>query len=184
MRIAATARPLAVLGLLALIAAAGCGTQATALPTLDEDSAIFVGVEPSIVTEVLAHPQAQAMLDEEGTADDDSGSSGEERRDSLAQGIAINFVMCRATAEAYKSWLSSGVRPATPRVPTVAEPQEPSYSDWLDLQDRLDGLFMSGDPAQVRDRFLTGAGSCGEWIPAVPGDVSGPTIEDEIEDFG
>lgn len=37
----------------------------------------------------------------------------------------------------------------------------------------------SRDPENLRDRLI-GEGRCGEWIPAQPGDVSGPTIEDIV----
>lgn len=150
----------------------GCGSEDAALPPAG--SSIFDGLNAQVVTEVLANPDAASKITDEDSA---------EAQASMAQGIVINFIVCRQVAADYRSWLTTGARPALARLPTPSHPQQPSYGDWQLGRTHLQGLFDSGDPAQVRN-YLTGESSCGHWIPAKPGDVSGPTIEDSLKDVG
>lgn len=146
----------------------GCSSDGDA--GVGTDSAAFAGIDGDVAREVLSNPVSSAKIEEETT---------ESSRASMAQGIALNFIMCRSTAQLYQDWVRTGVAPELPAVPTVDEPQQPAYDDTLLTQERLGDLIASGDPAELLG-FLTGESSCGHWIPATPGDVSGPTIEDSL----
>lgn len=135
---------------------------------------MFDGLDPAVVSEVLANPEARLKILEEETIS---------ARDSMAQGIVINFLTCREVAAGYRRWVTAGVRPTLKPVPTVAEPKQPSYGDAQGIHDRLEALIASGDPSQLK-QTLEGPSSCAHWIPAKPGDVSGPTIEDSLKDVG
>ncbi|RNL60583.1 hypothetical protein EFK50_19905 [Nocardioides marmoriginsengisoli] len=150
--------------------AAGCGSDEPA--SLRADAPVFQGLDGKVVAEVLANPDASRKIAEEET---------DSARDSMAQGIVINFVTCREVAAAYRSWLTTGVRPELAPVPAVRSPQEPSYTDARGIREHLVARILSGDPSQLR-AYLEGPSSCGHWIPAVPGDVSGPTIEDSLKE--
>jgi len=101
----------------------------------------------------------------------------------MAQGIVINFMTCREVAAGYRTWVTQGVRPKLRPVPSVGAEKQPSYDDAKAIRDRLESLIASGDPSQLRVT-LEGPSSCGHWIPAKPGDVSGPTIEDSLKGIG
>lgn len=153
--------------------AAACSSQDDlALPAAS--APVFDGLDPAVVSEVLANPEASRKILEEETIS---------ARDSMAQGIVINFLTCREVASDYRTWVTTGVRPSLKPVPVVAEPKQPSYGDAQAIHDRLESYVASGDPSQLA-QTLTGPSSCGHWIPAKPGDVSGPTIEDSLKDVG
>lgn len=144
----------------------GCASD----PALSASSDAFAGLDPAVTEEVLAHPAAKQKIAEEPA----------ETRESMAQGIVRNFIVCRAAHEAYQSWMTSGVSPTLAPLPEPRSPREPSHSDWITAYERLEAHVTSGEPEQLRS-WLTGTGSCGEWIPAAPGDASGPTIKDAVE---
>jgi len=160
------------LACVATVAACGGGSETVRLPSAG--SAMFDGLPTAVVSEVLENPDATRKILEEETVS---------ARDSMAQGIVINFMTCREVAAAYRQWVTEGVRPHLAAVPTVSAPQEPSYPDAQAIHARLESLVASGDPSQL-EATLKGPSSCGHWIPARPGDVSGPTIEDSLEDIG
>lgn len=166
---------IATLALVGVAITAGCspdsGDERSNLPPTASE--IFAGLDRPLVEEVLANPNASRKIAEEET---------ESARHSMAQGIVINFWTCRWVAGAYREWVTQGRRPDVPPVPRVGAPQEPSYGDALVIRDSLAARVASGDPSALRE-YLTGPSSCGHWIPAEPGDVSGPTIEDSLEDL-
>lgn len=140
---------------------------------MDSQSEAFAGLDPVVVEEVLANPDATRKIGEEET---------NSARASMAQGIVINFMTCRSVASAYATWVLEGVRPTLPTVPEVTVPKEPSYGDARAIHQRLVTAIDSGDPSRLR-AYLEGPSSCGHWIPAKPGDVSGPTIEDALKEI-
>lgn len=135
---------------------------------------MFEGLPPAVVAEVLENPDASRKILEEETAS---------ARDSMAQGIAINFITCREVAAGYRSWVTDGIRPTLKPVAKVGAEKQPSYGDAQVVRDHLESLIASGDPSQLK-ATLEGPSSCGHWIPAEPGDVSGPTIEDSLKGIG
>jgi len=150
----------------ALLVSAGC-SRGAAVASSDE---YFHGLDPSAVAEVLANPVAMQKISEEppGT------------RGSMAQGIVINFLVCRDAARVYRKWIRVGVRPSLAPLPVPEVPMTPSYPDWERSYADLKGRIASGDIDQLRF-WLTAEGSCGRWIPAEPYDVSGPTISEALE---
>ncbi len=145
----------------------GCGGEAE---TLSADAPHFEGLDSIVVAEIIDNPDVRQKIEEEPAA----------TKESLAQGIAINFTVCRDALRVYQELEDTGVTPALNPLPAPINPMEPSHSDWdksyTDLVTRAD----SGELEQLRF-WLTANGSCGPWIPATPGDATGPSIEDVIE---
>ena len=147
---------------------AGCGGD-----DLTPESDTFAGVDPAVVAEVRESPVAWGKVEQEDEA----------TRASLAQGIARNFVQCRAAFGAYESWVTTGQTPPVPELPSVTHPLEPGNSALESDHAFVEAAIASGEPGKLRD-FLVGEARCGEWIPAEPGAVDGPTIEDAVEELG
>jgi len=68
-------------------------------------------------------------------------------------------------------------------MPVPDQPVEPSNATTVMAHETITRALESGDPQPLR-QFLVGEGTCGQWIPAEPGDVSGPTIADEVQGLG
>ena len=144
---------------------AGCSDSILSSPDAD----VFQGLDPTVVSEVLANPAARAKIETEP----------KEGQPGLAQGIVMNFIVCRDLLKDYQQWQQTGIAPTLKPLPRPTNPDPLTDEDWelsyLDIKESIE----SGDPEELRD-LLTGNPSCGEWIPAQPGDISGPTIEDVI----
>ena len=92
-------------------AAAACGsTDDGQLDLPSADAVMFDGLPSAVVSEVLANPDASRKILEEETTS---------ARDSMAQGIVINFMTCREVAAGYQSWVTQGIRPELEPVPAV-----------------------------------------------------------------
>ena len=142
-------------------------------PAPTASSNYFDGLDGAVVAEVLANPVAMRKVAEEPTS----------TRSSMAQGIVRNFEQCRTAFQAYQSWLTTGVVPAPPQLSDPAEPIEPSNAAVVQSARMISDALDSGDPGGLR-HFLTGNGSCGQWIPAEPGDLKGQTIKAAVESLG
>lgn len=140
---------------------------------LDADDDAFEGLDPEVVTEVMANPVAWGKVQ----------SEEDETRASMAQGIVRNFVQCRGAFDAYRSWVTTGTTPEVPALDAVAHPLEPATSAIENAQAYIADAIASGEPAQLKD-FLVGEARCGEWIPVEPGRPDGPTIEDAVGALG
>lgn len=154
--------------LAALLVAACSGNADASVESVD--ARVFAGLDPVVVQEVLDNPIAMGKINEEP----------EDSRESMAQGIVRNFEVCRDAAAFYSEWLGTGEKPDLAPLPVPEDPREPSNSAWDADYGLLTAAADSGDPQLVRD-WLTLVGSCGQWIPATPGDVNGPTIAEVIE---
>ena len=151
---------------LCIVALSGCGETTE----ISVESEVFSGLDPVVVSEVFANTVAQQRIAEEPP----------ETRESMAQGITRNFIVCRDAYRAYDDWIHTGTAPELEPLPIPTSPREPSSSDWTKSYQSLQDRVSSGEVQQLRE-WLTATGSCGQWIPATPGDVSGPTISDAIE---
>ena len=144
---------------------AGCSGSILSSP----DSDVFQGLDPAVVSEILENPTVRTKIERRPKED----------QPGLAQGIAINFIVCRDMLHDYQQWQNTGIAPTLRPLPRPSNPDPLTADHWelryIDIKESIE----SGDPEQLRD-FLTGEGSCGEWIPAQPGDISGPTIEDVV----
>lgn len=131
---------------------------------------IFAGLPPQVVNEVLQNPEAQANI-----AMPVSGQA----RDALWQGMVGNFVFCRQMLSFYETWHSTGAKPAS--FPTPVTPEHPlsSYQDVLNTYAFYKTRVATGDIRVLQDLLLNDSG-CGKWIPATPGDSTGPTIADVV----
>ncbi len=150
---------------LLLVSACSSGTSQPAA-----GSAEFGGLDKAVVSEVLHNPVAMKKISEEPVA----------TRASMAQGIVVNFEVCRDAYRVFDAWTTTGQAPALAPLPTPTSPQEPSYTDWKVSYGLLRNRIASGEIDQLRD-WLTLSGSCGTWIPAKPGDANGPTIRDAVQ---
>ena len=143
----------------------GCSDSILSSPDAD----VFQGLDPTVVSEVLANPTVRTKI-ERRAKDEQPG---------LAQGIVINFIVCRDMLRVYQEWQRSGVPPKLQPLPHHANPDPITAESWELKYSGIKESADSGDPENLRD-WLIGEGRCGEWIPAQPGDISGPTIEDVV----
>ena len=165
-------------GVTALVSAAIFSTMAGAYAPVESrilpaGSVIFEGLPKDVVSEVLANPTAQAnvaMWPEEET----------EGRNALWQGMVINFTQCRQMLSIYEEWRATG-EPA--RLPTLVLPSHP-VGDVIATARQVDSsyreLLAQANRSQLGE-LLKNESGCGVWIPAKPGDVSGPVIADVVE---
>ena len=137
------------------------------------DSLVFAGLPKDVVNEVLANPRAQRNVKMWPSAATD-------QRNALWQGMVINFVECRNVLAAYQSWNSSGKVPTLPAVALPATPVGAVVKDAMLVDGFYRSEIKSGDVARLRVDLLNESG-CGVWIPARPGDATGPTIADTIK---
>lgn len=140
---------------------AGCGPDQMAT-----DAIHFEGLDTAVAAEVLSHPRAQRFIDQGG-----------DMKPNIAQAITLNFILCRDAMRAYQEWISTGLPPTLDPMPEPVHPQQYAYSDARNDYNTYEQSIQSGDP-QVLLSLITGQYTCGRWIPARPGDLSGPTIED------
>lgn len=151
-----------VLALLA-IGMVGCGPE-----QMTTDAPHFEGLDPKVVAEVLSHPRARLFIDQ-----------SEDWKPNIAQTITLNFILCRDAMRAYRQWTSTGIPPALAPMPEPVHPQQYAYSDARHQYNDYNQAIQSGDP-QVLLSLITGQQTCGAWIPARPGELSGPTIEEVL----
>jgi len=152
---------------ISLIAVAGC----TRADPLSVDAEYFEGLDRAVVAEVLDHPAALQKIEEEPSA----------TRESLAQAIVINFMTCRDALRVYQGWVNTGVAPSLEPLPAPTNPREPGFASNQSQYALFEASIDSGELEQLRFS-LTAQASCGEWIPALPGDAAGPTIKDVVEE--
>ena len=127
---------------------------------------VFQGLDPKVVSEVLANPAAQnnaAILNDDA-----------ERR-SMWQGMVGAFVMCRQMLGVYDRWIKTGEAPQTFPSPEIPRAPEASFQEIQMLYAYFKKAVVSGDIDQLREHLTNQAG-CGNWIPAKPNDAGGPTI--------
>ena len=137
------------------VALSVCGGDAE----VSKDASYFEGLDPDVVAEVLNDPVAAQKIEEEP----------EETKASMAQGIVRNYIICREAFRVYEEWTTTGQVPKLEPIPSPANPEEPSNESVEDDYSSVKAAIESGEPQQLRQR-LTAEGSCGQWIPAEPGD--------------
>jgi hypothetical protein len=147
----------------------GC---ATAGAELSASEPAFAGLDAAVVAEVLGSPAARTNV-----AGDDPAVAA-----SRYQGMVRNFTACRDALTVYQEWVATGVAPLLPVQPA---PDNPAASDKAMKQviARLEREAASGDISLLRAE-LTNDSGCGAWIPAEPGNASGPTIADVVNGRG
>jgi hypothetical protein len=159
-----------VVAVVATVGANGPATRNEAWPTAD--SPIFAGLPAAVVAEVLANPKAQAnirIVPPEDTA----------RRATLWQGMVTDFVQCRALLGVYRTWTATGKAPQAPASLVPTTPTEDTLRESQIVDSFYRSEIASGDIRRLRSDLLNESG-CGVWIPATPGDVTGPTIADVV----
>lgn len=154
---------------LALLLVTACGNSGT---TVTADDPVLAGLDPALVQEVLNNPSAKQNLQD--TRDDEAATR------SLAQGMVTNFSDCRTAARLYQSWKRTAKAPALPSFVTPSSPVEPANWGMKQFRSEVKSALDSGDPQNLVG-LITGESSCGEWIPATPGDVNGPTIAQSLK---
>jgi hypothetical protein len=132
---------------------------------------IFDGLPPDVVVEVLNNPAAQANIAMPLPTED---------RDSMWQGMVGNFVMCRQLLDVYTTWRRTGAPPAQElAIVRPDHPLQPSYGD-LQMLYKYYGEHIRNGQVTTLATDLTNDSGCGKWIPAAPGDSSGPTIAEVV----
>lgn len=149
-----------------LIAVAGCAFESP----LSLEADYFEGLDDAVVAEVLGNPIARQKIEDEPIL----------TRGSMAQGIVINFITCRDALRVYQGWSSTGVAPDLEPLPIPTYPLEPSFSGNEIQYGLFETSIGSGELDQLRSS-LTAEGSCGQWIPAIPGAPDGPTVKEAVE---
>jgi hypothetical protein len=136
---------------------------------LSPDDPAFSGLPAAVVMEVLDSPRAHEAAD------------GVERANILPmyQGMVRNFVLCRSGLKAYQEWVSTGSASALEPQPKPDRPLAFSDKDMNADIARFRQHLASGDISLLQSE-LTAPTGCGDWIPAKPGDATGPTIADVV----
>ena len=155
-----------ICAIILVAAVAGCADSRADMPSSSDP--VFVGLDRSVVEEVLSSPVAQDRV---------AGDAPEVAR-SRYQGMVRNFVLCRSALAAYQSWLREGQAPPLPEQPEPLNPAS-SAASIARATNTIESLLASGDIELLRNE-LTNTAGCGEWIPASPGDLAGPTISDVV----
>lgn len=137
---------------------------------LSPDASYFKGLPAPVVSEALANPTVKRNLEGDSQSD----------QESLAQASVRNMIFCREELHIYQTWISTGEPPAISPGPVPAEPLEPGNAAIEQDYARLKSGVASGDPSQLQ-LSLTANGSCGQWVPASPGDTSGRTIAQVVQ---
>ncbi len=97
----------------------------------------------------------------------------------MLQGMVINFIQCRQMLTAYEAWATTG---KAPRLPALVLPSDPAGNAVAEaeLVDRsYRDLLGSGEIKALRTDLTSDSG-CGDWIPARPRDLGGPTVADVV----
>ena len=144
-------------------------TSCSSSHEVSADDPIFVGIDHRVAEEVLASTAVK-----ERTQGDDEATTKMQ-----LQGIALNFVLCRQAYAAYREWVTTGTQPSLPRPVRVQQPIRAAYSQYRRDRQMFGEELASGDIDVLRSHLLNDTG-CGVWIPAKPGDQSGPTIADAV----
>jgi hypothetical protein len=155
-------RKLLILPAASCMMLAGCGSTGSGLST---SASYSKGLPSSVVTEALANPSLkQNMQGVTGTA-----------LQSLAQAGVRNMIFCREELHVYQKWMATGQPPTITPGPAPVHPLEPGNAAIVQDYASLSTAVRSGDPSELQVA-PTGNGSCGQWVPATPGDTSGPTV--------
>lgn len=166
MRIAVAAS--AVMCAVLLAACDASGSTVSGPGAVSEPSAgafYFDGLPSAAVREVLANPVQQQNL--QGVPGPALGS--------LAQATVRNLIFCREELRVYQGWIATGRPPSVTPGPVPTHPLEPGNTAIKQDYANLRAAVASGEPGTLQ-KELTGNGSCGQWVPAAPGDIDGPTI--------
>lgn len=136
--------------------------------TISAQDPAFAGLPHELVAEVLESPVAKQRV-----AGDDEALAK-----ARYQGMVRNYSACRAALAVYQEWVRSGSPPAYPPQPRPSNPA--SFAEDMDRDiANFRQLARSGDISLLRQELTSDSG-CGAWIPAKPGDPSGPTISDVV----
>jgi hypothetical protein len=125
----------------------------------------FQGLPPSVVAEVLANPTQKLNF---------LGMSGKPEQ-SLAQAAVRNMIFCREELHVYQWWVTKGQAPEFTSGPRPAHPLQPGSTAIAQDYAGLRAVVAAGDLRRLKSE-LTSSGGCGQWVPATPDDVAGPTI--------
>lgn len=153
--------------LLTAVALAACSAGENSAPAVSDKT--FSGLDATVVREVL-----DSRVAKERVAGDQPAVAA-----ARYQGMVRNFIACRAALAAYQTWVASGVAPELAAQPVPAYPA----ANAVDMDREIQGIqrdLASGDITVLRDS-LTNPTGCGVWIPAKPGDQTGPTIADVVK---
>lgn len=136
------------------------------------DAPMFKGLPPTNVEEALANPHVQSSID--------LPYPDPAERESVVQAEVRNMIFCREALRVYQGWIQTGEPPAISPGPMPDDPLEPGNSAMIHDYANLKRAANSGEPSQVA-ALIGGAATCGDWVPATPGDVQGSTISEVVQ---
>ena len=160
-----TRSPGLLASLLLTCALAGCSAGS---PTLTPDDPLFAGLDRATVVEALESP----------TVTENLSGLDEAKMRAVYQNVVRNIYACRSALGVYQEWVRTGKAPTFPAQPTPTTPAMWSQEEDDDIV-YYRKLATSGEIASLRSELLDENG-CGNWVPAKPGDVNGPTVRDIV----
>jgi hypothetical protein len=137
-------------------------------PTPTPDDPLFAGLDRATVVEALASPTVKEAVEGEDRA----------MMEAHLQNGVRNIYACRSALAVYQEWVRTGTAPAFPDQPTPTHPAMWSEDEDADIAN-FRKLAKGGEIASLRSELLD-EGGCGNWVPAKPGDLSGPTVGDIV----
>lgn len=147
----------------------------TLVPACSSEEAVaastYAGLDQTLVAEATTNANFVDRLAEQP----------DDTKAGLAQGMVINFAVCRQLLHAYGQLVTTGSADPLPALPKPTSPSEFSYEWWVKDHASMTTAVANRDVDAVR-RWLTGDGSCGEWVPAAPGNPE--TISERVAQLG
>lgn len=151
-----------------LVALLATVALATACGAPDDVAAsTYDGLDAELVAEATENANFISRLE----AQPDDTKSG------LAQGMVINFAVCRQLFHAYEQLVTTGAADPLPALARPTNPESLSYDWWIKDHAAMSTAVQDRDIDAIR-QWIAGEGSCGEWIP-VEANTS-ETISDRV----
>lgn len=134
--------------LAAIVLATACGSSDGVA------ASTYEGLDAALVAEATQNANFVSRLDEQP----------DDTRAGLAQGMVINFAVCRQLLRAYEQLVTTGTADPLPPLSRPTNPESFSYDWWLEDHAAMSAAVRDRDVDAVR-QWVAGEGSCGEWIP-------------------
>lgn len=147
---------------LAIVALATAGDSSD-----DIAAATYDGLDPTLVAEATQNANFVNRLEEQP----------DETKAGLAQGMVINFEVCRQLLHAYEELVTTGSAEPLPALPKPTNPEPFSYDWWVKDHVEMSNAVLDRNVDAIRG-WIAGEGSCGEWIPATGRDPE--TISERV----
>lgn len=131
----------------------------------------YDGLDAALVTEATNNGEFVSRLADQPP----------ETKAGLAQGMVINFAVCRQMLRAYEQLLTTGTAEPLPALPRPTNPESFSYDWWIRDHESMSTAVEGRDIDAVR-QWIAGEGSCGEWVPVSAAEFE--TIQQRVASLG